>query len=244
MRLLLTVLLLSAPAFSEEKLVQEGILDHMDKDRRGPVLTVTASRVGDSGQILADAYIPYEELNRFPIRFEFYVNGELYSSQLRSPELNRAVGITVPRERASLPFNYQVIATLLTPNRVYPTVIQGAVFETDLTAKAACTVSIESADLEEEATEYRAPSADLIQSSSSSMNVSFTATSDDSSLEVSGVLSVSGNSVSGSLSTTQNEETVSRSVAGTFEKDGDTISSLSVSAENFDLNCSGLIEAE
>ena len=60
MRLLLILIILSVSVLAEEKLVQEGILDHMDKDRRGPVLTVSAGRVGDSGQILADAYIPYK----------------------------------------------------------------------------------------------------------------------------------------------------------------------------------------
>lgn len=230
-------LLITVPAISEDKLVQEGILDHMDKERRGPVLTVGAKRIGDSGQILADAYIPYKELNRFPIRFEFYVNGELYSSQLRSPELNRAVGITVPREKASIPFNYQVVATLLTPNRVYTTVIQGAVFESDLSSKASCDISIDSADLEEEAREYRAESVDLKQSSSSSIDLSFTASSEESSIEISGVLSVNGNSISGTLTTTESGETVSRAVSGTFQKDQDNISNLRVSGENFQLTC-------
>lgn len=237
-------LILCTPAFSQDKLVQEGILDHLDKERRGPVLTVSAKRIGDAGQILADAYIPYEDLNKFPIKFDFYVNGELFSSQLRTPELNRAIGVTVPRERAALPFNYQVIATLLTPNRVYPTVIQGAVFETDLTAKVSCSITIESPDLEEENMEYDATGVDLTQSSSSSVSLNFTANSEEGSVDLAGSLSIEGTSLSGNLTTTQNGETVSRTVTGSLSRDGDKISSLNVSSENFELDCAGLVDAQ
>jgi hypothetical protein len=244
MRTILLALILCAPAFSQDKLVQEGILDHFDKERRGPVLTVSAKRVGDAGQILADAYIPYEDLNKFPIRFDFYVNGELFSSQLRTPELNRAVGITVPRERATLPFNYQVIATLLTPNRVYPTVIQGAIFETDLSAKLSCSVRIESPDLEEKNMEYEATRVELTQSSSSSVSFNFTANSDKGSVDLAGSLSVEGTSLSGNITTTQNGETLSRTVTGSLSRDRDRISSLNVTSENFELDCAGLVDAQ
>lgn len=222
-----------------QTLTNEGIAGHLDKQRRGPVLTVNATSSDGAGKILADAYIPYEELNKYPIRFEFYINGELKSSQLRSPELKRAVGLDVPTTMATLPFNYQVVATLLTPNRVYPTVIQGAVYENTLGGVIPCEVT---ATVNGSTKTFTNDSVTIAQTSANTFDLSFVAQSDtDGDYEISGTLTTGAEStVSGDLLTNFDDIDSTKSVTGTYEQADGNVSSLILSTEGLDISCESL----
>ena len=232
---LLSVFYFAVTSYAQT-LSNEGIAGHLDKQHRGPVLTISASASNGAGKILADAHVPYEELNKFPIRFDFYINGELKSSQLRTPELNRAIGIDVPSSMATIPFNYQVVATLLTPNRVYPTVIQGAVFENSLGGVFTCTVNATVNDTQKT---YTKREVTIGQTSSTSFDLSFVAeTAEGDDFEVSGaVLTGDGSTLSGNLVTTADGTSSTRAVSGTYTKENDTLSNLSVSAEGLEITC-------
>lgn len=230
-----SVLLLSTSSFSQT-LTNEGIAGHLDKQRRGPVLTVTASSTDGTGKILADAYVPYEELNKYPIRFEFYINGELRSSQLRSPELKRPVGLDVPASMAPIPFNYQVVATLLTPNRVYPTVIQGAVFENTLGGIIPCEIT---ATVNGASKTFTNNAVTIAQNSGNTFDLSFEAESaEGEDYEVSGTLTTGTDStVSGDLITNFDDISSTKTVTGSYEQSNGNVSSLTLVGDNLDISC-------
>lgn len=236
---ILTVLfsgfLFASTSFAQT-LTNEGIAGHLDKQRRGPVLTVNATSSDGAGKILADAYVPYEELNKYPIRFEFYINGELKSSQLRSPELKRAVGLDVPSTMATIPFNYQVVATLLTPNRVYPTVIQGAVYENTLGGIIPCEVT---ATVDGSTKTFTNDSVSIAQTSGNTFDLSFVAQSTtDGEYEVSGTLTTGAEStISGDLLTNFDDIDSTKSVTGTYEQSDGNVSSLTLTAEGLSISC-------
>lgn len=114
----------------------EGIEGFVDYKHRGPVLTINAFYFGPStseakssggafSRILADSYVPNEDYAEYPIKFEFYINRQLVSTQLRSTAQPGPIALTLPAGEASPPFSYSVIATLLYPNRSFSTVING-----------------------------------------------------------------------------------------------------------------------
>jgi len=118
----------------------EGIEGFVDYKNRGPVLTINTEYFGAStseakswggafSRILADAYIPNGDYQEYPIRFDFFINRELVSSQLRSPAQPGAIGLILPVKTTAPPFTYSVIATLLYPNRSFSTVINGTFTE-------------------------------------------------------------------------------------------------------------------
>ena len=120
----------------------EGIEGFVDYKHRGPVLTINAfyfaastseakSAGGAFSRILADAYIPNEDYAEYPIKFEFYINRQLVSTQLRSPAQPGPIGLTLPAGQTAPPFSYSVIATLLYPNRSFSTVINGTLNESN-----------------------------------------------------------------------------------------------------------------
>lgn len=109
-------------------LTAEGIGDKFDKKRRGPVLTISTHTEATQVRILADAFIDNKGYENFPIKFDFYVNQKIFSSQLRTKELPGAVGVNIPLSEYPLPFNYQVMASTIFPNGSHSTLIQGAIY--------------------------------------------------------------------------------------------------------------------
>ena len=71
----------------------EGVSGDIDKKHRGPSLSVNAYAEGSGAKILADAYVPNTEFTSYLIRFDFYINRRLFSSQIRSKELSGAIGV-------------------------------------------------------------------------------------------------------------------------------------------------------
>lgn len=118
----------------------EGIEGFVDYKHRGPVLTINAfyfdastaeakSAGGAFSRILADAYVPNGEYGEYPIKFEFYINRELVSTQIRSTAQPGAISLTLPAGVTAPPLSYSVVATLLYPNRSFSTVINGTLNE-------------------------------------------------------------------------------------------------------------------
>jgi hypothetical protein len=110
---------------------QQGISGTHDDKWRAPIISVQTQKTSEGVKLIIDASVSNEEFRQYPIRFDFFVNRQLRSSQIRSVELPGDVGYLVPPEVAVPPFNYSVTATLLHPNRQYTSLAQGAVFPTD-----------------------------------------------------------------------------------------------------------------
>ncbi len=108
-------------------LTTEGISGEADKGRRSPVLSASTSVGTGNVKILVDAYVPSPQYQKFPIKFEIFVNRKLIVTQIRSTELPGPIGIDVGSNIATPPFNYSIVATLLHPNRQYTTVLNAAV---------------------------------------------------------------------------------------------------------------------
>ena len=130
-----------------QTLSNEGIEGFVDAKHRGPVLTVgpsyfasgsneARSAGGAYGLLLVDASVPNTDYKEYPIRFEFYVNRQLVSTQLRSEALPGPIGLSIPTSMATVPFNYSVVATVLYPNRSFSTVINGAITTGELSISA------------------------------------------------------------------------------------------------------------
>jgi len=150
-----------------------GVSGDMDSSGRSPVLSVGVNPGAESVQIVADAYVDNSKYTKYPIQFDFYVNRKLFSSQIRSTELPGPVGIDVGRDVAALPFNYTVVSRVITPNgRYYSTVLQGAVFATNLVANLDCTVISGGIN---DGSEFIANQAQTSQSSNDSFALSFKA---------------------------------------------------------------------
>jgi len=226
-------------------LTTEGIAGDVDKKRRGPVLAVSAEYIKGDGSkgsehvvILADTSLPNDEFKKYPVRVDFFVNRNLYTSQIRSPELPGPLGIDVPADKAKVPFNYSVIATLLYPNRSFSTVMNGAVFGSELAAEiSSCTATYKSSDGTSKI--YVSDAVTVTRTGENSLSVAFESDeledgSSADSIQVAATLTVSGATASGSVVTTKNGAAATAEVTGTVS-DGSSgtagsVSSLSVAS--------------
>ncbi len=175
-----------------------GIAGKMDKADRTPDLGVTVNRFSGRVQILADAHIPHTEYQLYPLQFDFFINRRLFSSQYRSPTLPGPVGVDIASDVAVPPFNYTVVAKVLTPDgRPFTSVLEGAVFNSNLVATLDCTLTT-STDT------YTQNSLTLTQVGNNSFSVPLNTTNPtgDTTAQLSGALTVSGEEVSGAQTTT------------------------------------------
>ena len=165
------------PAHSQE--TAEGISGAIDKKRRSPVLTVETKGVTDEAtgvqtqKIIVDAYVPNSEYADYPIKFDFYVNRKLFVSQTRSKELPGAIGVDIGTDIATPPFNYQIVATLLHPNRQFVTVAQGAIYASDIASTLNCSFT-EGSDAT--STPFTKDGITIAQSGPESVSITFTGT--------------------------------------------------------------------
>ena len=217
----------------------EGIAGDIDKHHRGPLLSVQSSVSDEQFSLVTEVSVLNEEFSKYPIKIEFFVNRTLVSTQYRSPELPGALGITLSRTEYPLPVNYSVVATQLHPNRTYTTVIQGAIFGEDLTSITSCSLTTTEG---EESSTYNSTSLTIAQSGQTTFEISFSGKSEsESEIQASGSFSVSDGQASGTISTTQDDETVTTDLTGTATKEGDKLTSLSLSSSDSSLTieCEG-----
>jgi hypothetical protein len=211
-------------------LTSEGVAGERDKERRDPILSV--SRVVEDGvvRLLADAYVPNTDFAKYPLQFDFYVNRQFFTSQLRSPELTGPVGVNVPSQVAAPPFNFTVVARVLHPNRTFTTVINAAVFASSLDAVFDCTLT-RTADGAKQT--YQANGVNAAQEGSDSFTLSFDAKNDaGDSISVLAAVTTAGTSANSTLSLTQSDETQMVGVSGTIERQNSALTSLSLASSD------------
>lgn len=228
-------------------LTTAGIQGDVDKKDRGPLLSVSTSVDGTTAKIVADAVIPNKDFQKYPIQFDFFVNRKLFSSQIRSIALPGPIGIDVGPDTATLPFNYTVVAKLLHPNREFTTVLEGAVFSSQLAATLDCTVVLKNSDDEETTTTFTSKDTDLTQPSESVVSLDFSAQTeaDDESIDVTGPVTINDdNEASSTLSIVRDGETTSTAVEGTVTRDGGELTALELSSEDESVSLSCETAAE
>jgi len=140
--LLLPALSIGQTSIPGEVLNSEGISGYADKHHRNPILSVQSIVDPTKVRILVDASILDSQLQKFPLKFDFYVNRTFVTSMIRSPDLTGAIGVEIAPTVATPPFNYSVVATLLHPNRQFTSVVNAAVFPTNLTSKLECVLTV------------------------------------------------------------------------------------------------------
>ncbi|MDC0357913.1 hypothetical protein OAO01_03785 [Oligoflexia bacterium] len=217
---------------------QIGISGIQDKKGRNPDLAVSKVMKNEVPTILVDAQIPEPGHRIYPIRFDFYINRRLFSSQIRSDELPGAVGVSIGPDIAAVPFTYAVVATLMSPNRFYTSMLTGAFFASNLLATFDCTLTLSSDD-GEESTDYVANDVATDQSGNNSFSFSFDANSIsvDSTVALSASVSTSGeDKAAGTLTVTRDSDgstTRVTDVSGTatFDDSGN-LKSLSVESDD------------
>lgn len=234
----------TAHAQSSRIITGEGISGDVDKKRRSPTVSVSTINGESSVKILVDAYVADKEYEKYPIQFDFYINRMFFTSQLRSQELPGPIGIDVGRDRASLPFNYSIVARTLHPNREFTSVINGAVFDTDLTTPETFDCTLTTSVNSEDSIEYVANAVTLQQTGNSSLSISFEtdSTPEGHSVVLDGTITIDDEQASASLTITEDEgEETSVSLSGEAEtaEDGQ-ISSITLNSEDSDvaLSCS------
>jgi hypothetical protein len=169
-------------------LTTEGIQGSTDKKDRDPTLSVTEVPIpasADGGarvKLLAYAEVASHEFKEFPIRFEFFVNQRLISTQVRSSDLDGPVGVDVTPDIATQPFNYSVIATVLHPNRQFTTMLTGASFASDLVASLDCTATLAFGD-DEIGSLFQVNGTQSAQRGNDTFALSFAALRDDEEAE-------------------------------------------------------------
>lgn len=105
----------------------KGVAGFMDKDNRAPTITLSTSTDGENTKILVDTTVPNSDLDRYPIEVKYFINGNFYTSQIRTNELPKPLGIDIGPDVAQIPFNYSIVASILHPNRRFSSLAQGAI---------------------------------------------------------------------------------------------------------------------
>jgi hypothetical protein len=202
--------------------VSPGLAGEKDARGRNPELFVT--RVHNDGYIslLVDAHVPHPDYQQYPIKFEYYINRKLFTSQIRSEELPGALGVDIGPDIASPPFNYAVVATLMHPHRATHSMVVGAVFSEELSVTLNCTVT-------SGGTLYTVESTNTAQSGNDQFAVNFLATSSDGSeIRVGGTVGIVDSSASGNLQVVEAGTTSLLGFSGSASKESNTLTGFSL----------------
>ena len=212
----------------------EGISGDIDSKRRSPVLSVTVSRDSSAVKLLTDAHVPNPDYQKYPIKFDFFVNRKLFATQIRSTELPGAVGVDIGSDVALTPFNYSVVATVLHPNREFTTVLNGAVFGSNLIATLSCNLSITD-PATDETTEYSVEETQTKQPSADKLSLEFEATNlldEGDSATLSGDLILNSTTLSGTLSLDLNGAPASKTFSGEAVLENDALISFALDSDD------------
>jgi len=214
----------------------EGVSGYVDAKHRNPVLSVGIRHVMEPKhvKIMADAYVPDGEFADYPIRFEFYINRKLFSTQIRSKELPGPVGVDIGADIAIPPFNYTVIATVVHPNHNFSTVLNGAVFESSVAAKLDCALALSADDA---LTVYEASGVEIKKEGNNALSLSFTGKDSETGNQafVQAALKLSGEQnteAAGSLRFTKDQTPQTIQAAGTISYQAGELSALQVESDD------------
>lgn len=227
------ILLSFASHVHSETLTAEGVQGEVDKERRGPVLSIEPIRESGQVRILADAFTNFKDYSGYPLKFEFYINRELKATQIRSKELPGPVGITVPSSMATIPFNYSVVATLLTPNRNFTSYIAGAIYDKTLSLTAPCSATFKKSD--GTSLTYTHSSSEFKQSGQNSLSFDMELIGSPSynELDISGdiTLDTANNTATSSITTSIDGKVESHESIGNFtEAESGTLNSIALTS--------------
>lgn len=234
-----SILTVSSPVRAEggtKPLTTEGINGDADREHRAPLLSVGVVRASKVTQILVDASVQNGEYSNYPVRFDFFVNRKLFTSQMRSKALPGPIGIEVPIESVPPPFNYTVVATLLHPNRQFTSMVEGAVFATNLSATLDCTLSVPASASTESAV-FVESSVGVTQSGADSLSLALSKAKDESgseTIDANGSFSVNPNenSISGNLALSRAGKNSSHSLSGTTTFSNGNLSAISLASSD------------
>ncbi len=233
--LLLTILPLFFSSFlsAQVTVTVRGIEGNADKRKRDPETQLTRTVDNSGVTLLASSHIPNPDFrDKWPIKYEFFVNGKLIETQVTSNELSRPIGLTITPNIAPLPFNYTVVATLLHPNSSYKTVINGAAFEEE-GSSTSLTCTVDNA----EGLTHTASDVQTVQTANNTIDLSFTAENSDSNISFVSSLTLSGDNLSGVAEITENDILTQEDVTGSISRAEDgTISNITIQG-TFEFNC-------
>lgn len=233
-----TVLLLfTLPAFAET-LSTQGVGGTMDAHGRSPILTVYTEEGNGTVTISADAYVKHSKYIKYPIRYQFFVNKELVSTQFSSPELPGTAKVVVDEKMATIPFNYSVIADLIYPNRTFSSVIQAAVEKNYVKPNYSCDLTI--SDGEGESVTYSTELAKTNPSTVSSFGLSFEASDDEETKVIfEGNFNFSEDVISGVAQYIEGAESQQIELKGKAISENDTLQSFNVATadDSVTLDC-------
>ena len=226
---------------AQNTITGEGVSGDVDKKRRSPTVSISTHNNGGSVKILVDAYIADPEFKHYPIQFDFYVNRRFFTSQIRSNELPGPIGVDIGSNTAVTPFNYTVIARTLHPNREFTTVINGAVFSSNLARIFDCTLTTQINS--DDPRDYIANNISFDQSGNNSLSIGFEAHSTPSGHRVvlAGSLTISGSEANGIFSLAENNSpTRTVNLNGNADMSNGSLSAISLTSSDSDvaLSCS------
>lgn len=225
--LLGSLLLFSAAALAAPFIYgSEGVSGEIDIKDRNPTLSFSKEVLDGSSRILVDVSVKNKGYEKYPIKVEYFINNNLVSTQIVSKELPGSLGLTLSNSNYPIPYNYTIVASLMTPNRTFTTTTYGSVDGTELSASLGCTLTI-NADGDSGDT-FSASSVSIQQSDESSLTLKFTATGDTGQKEVMADLSTSGHEATGTL--TLGDTTME--VSGMITSENGNLSALEVQSSS------------
>lgn len=218
------LLCITAVAFAQSVTqISPGLAGEKDARGRNPELYVTRVHNEGSISLQVDAHVPHPDYQRYPIQFNFYVNRQLFTSQIRTEELPGAIGVDIGPDIATPPFNYAVIAKVLHPHRSTHSMVVGAVYSTELSVALACTITTPSAT-------YTIADSNTAQIGNDQFNVDILAEdSNGEEVSVVGTVSLSGTDATATLQLTENNATGTVATTGTISLDSNTLAGLNLS---------------
>lgn len=223
-----TILMTSLSSIAEEEptLSSEGVNGFIDARHRSPVVSVRTTSDLRGTTILADAYVPNDELKDYPIEFKFFVNRSLFATQIRSKELPGPIGVLVPSETIPTPFNFAVLATVLYPNRAFSTFLASSSNESiDNTSSPVECIT----EMKAEAKTFSATNLAINKKTDGNINFSYPSSSENpGTVEV--TLSSTNESTTGTVYITQDGAKVEYDVTGYSEFKGSSLVALNLSS--------------
>ncbi len=209
-----------------------GVAGEDDSQSRGPLLSASTENIGGATEIQVEVTQRNREYQQYPIRVEFYVNRRLVSKQVRSAELPGPLGVTVSHDTTSLPFNYTVIAEVIHPEGTnFPTILNAAVFSSDLRGRLDCTLSL----VGETNSEFVENGVSIQQTGNETLRISFNGSgiSSDDKASFSFTGNATGGTLSGSGSTTINSGvSQANNLTGTITQEDSGVSALDLSSSD------------
>ncbi|MCB0319141.1 MAG: hypothetical protein KDD56_10335, partial [Bdellovibrionales bacterium] len=203
---------------------------HFDNRHRYAKLTVEENVTEGNVQLLANVFVESKDTNLYPVKLEFYINGQLFATQITTPTLPRPVGVDIGTDVASVPFNYTVVASVLHPNRTIHTVIEGVAFGTDLQSTLNCTLTLNAGT--ESPSVFTAENIETTQTGTDTFDLVFDAISTDAeTLSVNTTVTVTGETASAILDLNNGITSSQISVTGSAVSSDSSLSSFELQSE-------------